>query len=210
MGSSESALKRYIDSWGKIGRDRLRHLLKNESSGTRHNLLVNEKGITGVFSTWTGVHIGALINDLETVKCMLDGFSINQKYDVVKMQQRNKWTALHIAAANGHASIIKYLLSNLPLQQKYDLLKIQNEDGNTALHRAVLNEEVEAVQTIISSVSSHLLIQLLNIQNKQGQKVTDIKPELYDELPVLTREGRVSSLTAELKKKIKFYQVILV
>ena len=185
----ETALRKYIDSYGEEGRDRLRELLKNTSVGNRYGLLIN---VRGVFDTLTGLHCGAFANDVETTKYMLDNLSCDQKYDVVKIQENTKRTALHYAAVYGYTSIINYLLSDLSQQQKYDLLKIQDVYGNTALHRAASNKKVEAVQAIISSVSLPLLIQLLNIKNKEGQTVTDIRPELHDELPVLTRQGIVS------------------
>ena len=181
-----TVLKRYIDSMGE-GRDRLTELLKNTSVDIRYSLLMNVRG--GIFSRWTGLHSGACANDLETIKYMLDNFLCDQKCDVVKIQASNMRTALHFAAAYGYTSIINYLLNNLSQQQKYDLLKIQDENGNTALHRAAINKEVEAVPAIISAVSSPLLIQLLNIKNKEGQTVTDIRPELHDELPVLISQG---------------------
>ena len=184
----ETALREYIDSWAGDGRGRLRKLLKNKSVDYKYNLLMNVRGVDG---TWTSLHSGAFTDDLETVKYMLDNFSSNQKYDVVKIQESDKWTALHFAAAYGNTSIINYLLSNLSQPQKYDLLKIQNDDGNTPLHIAAINKNVEAVQAITSCVSSPLLIQLLNIKNMGGQTVPDIRPELYIELPVLISQGIV-------------------
>ena len=185
----ETVLKRYIDSWEGEGRDRLRELLKNESVSARYELLMK---VRVSYCKLTGLHRGACANDLETIKCMLNHFLANQKYDVVKIQMIDGWTALHYAAAYGYTSTINYLLSNLSQQQKYDLLKIQDTTGDTVLHRAAGNKKVELVQAIISSVSSPLLIQLLNIKNKKEQTVTDIRPELHYELPVLTRQGIVS------------------
>ena len=186
----ETILRSYIDSWGG-GRDRLRDLLKNTSTGHRYSLLMNVRG-SGILSTWTGVHRGANADDLGAIKYMLDNFSSNQKYHVVKIQSVTKSTALHFAAGDGYTSIVNYLLSNFSQQQLYDLLKIQDMSGNTALHQAAIRKNVEVVQAIKSSVSSPLLIQLLNIKNKEGQTVTDIKPELHNELHVLM--GKVELL----------------
>ena len=130
----ETELRNYIDSLGRR-RERLRELLKNESVEDRYCLLIN---VTGeVYSTRTGIHSAVIANDLESVKCMLDEFSSNRIYDVVKIQSGGKWTALHTAAYRDYTSIINYLLNNLSQQQKYDLLKIQDENGNPALHTAV-------------------------------------------------------------------------
>ena len=190
MGSSESVLKKYIDSGAGI--DRLRELLKNESVDKRYELLMNVRG--GVDGTWTGVYCGAYASDLQIIMCMLEGFSSNQKYDAVKRQSSGEWTVLHIAAGRGCTSIINYLLSNLSQQQKYNLLKLQDIYGDTALHRAAYYEEVETVQAIISSVLSPLLIQLLNIKNKKAQTVTYIRPELHDELSALANKSRSTKL----------------
>ena len=188
MGSCESVLKKYIDSrGGEEDRDKLRELFKIGSVDQRYELLINVRG--GVDGTWTGVYRGACGNDLESIKYMLDHFSANQIYDVVKIQGMAKWTALHTAAINGYTSIINYLLSELSQQQKYDLLKIQSQNGYTALYIAASSKKVEAVKAIISSVSSPLLIQLLNIKDNQGQTVTDIRPELHDELPFLANQS---------------------
>ena len=193
----ETALRTYIDSWGGEGRDRLRELLKNTSVGNRYSLLMNVRG-SGILSKWTGVHRGANADDLGAIKYMLDNFSSNQKYHVVKIQKITKCTVLHIAAERGNTSIINYLLSNLSQQQLYDLLKIQDMSGNTALHQAAIRKNVEVVQAIKSSVSSPLLIQLLNIKNKEGQTVTDIRPELQDELSVLISQGIVFMCSTKL------------
>ena len=196
----KTVLRRYIDSSGDQGRDRLRELLKNESVDTRYELLMNVRHTGGLYqfpfmplerSTWTGINSAAIANDGETVRYMLDNFSAYQKYNVVKIQDSNKYTALHYATDRGHTSIINYLLSDLSQQQKYELLKILDQDGDTALHLAAINEEVEAAQAIISSVSSLQLNQLLNIKNKKGQTVTDIRPELHDELCVLISQGEI-------------------
>ena len=185
----EIVLRKYIDSLGKEGRDRLRDLLKNKSVKTKYELLMNLKGVE--YSTFTGLHSAAFANDLKIIKYMLNGFSSSQKYDVVKIQERVKYTALYTAAHKGYTSIINYLLSNLSQPQKYDLLKIQTQNGDTALHGAAINENEEAVKAIISSVSSHLLIQLFSVKNSKGETVTDIRPELYDELRVLMGQGIV-------------------
>ena len=185
----ETVFRKYMDSRGEKSRDKLRDLLRNESVDRRQMLLITAREVDGKMS---GLHSGAAADDLETIKNMLKGFFSQQKYNVVKIQSNGKWTALHTAADRGHTSIINYLLSDLSQQQKYDLLKIQDVYGNTALHRAASNKKVEAVQAIISSVSLPLLIQLLNIKNKEGQTVTDIRPELHDELPVLTSQGIAS------------------
>ena len=195
LGFRESALlKNYIDSRGDDDddRDRLRELLKDESVDTRYELLMNVRGWRR--SRLAGTQSGAIADDLESIKYMLEGFSSNQKYDVVKIQSSGECTALHYAAFKGYTSIINYLLSNLSYQQKYDLLKIQNDDGNTALHAAAITKRVETVQAIVSSVSSPLLIQLLNIKNKKAQTVTDIRPELHDELSALANKSRSTKL----------------
>ena len=150
MGSIESALNNYMESGKEEGGDKLREQLKKESADKRYELLINVEGVAaGRFrmkigshtvnvlskgENWTGLHSATLADDLETIKYMLDDFSSNQKYDVVKIQKSDKLTALHIAADRGHTSIIYYLLSNLSQQQKYDLLKFQNNEGDTRLH----------------------------------------------------------------------------
>ena len=100
----ETELRKYIDSWKGEGRDRLRELLKNESVDTRYELLMSVRGVK--VSTWTGLHNGTVTNDLKSIRYMLGGFSFNQKYDVVKIQDSDECTALHIAASLGHISII--------------------------------------------------------------------------------------------------------
>ena len=110
MGSNESTLQRYIDS--KVGeltenQERLRDLLKNKSVDTRYELLINVRGV-GQYGTWTGLLKATYDDDLENIKYMLDGFSIDQKYDVVKMQDSARWTALHFAALYSRTSIINY------------------------------------------------------------------------------------------------------
>ena len=62
------------------------------------------------------------------------------------------------------------------------------------LHKAADNKKVDTVQTITFSVSLPLLIQLLYIKNKEGQTVTDIRPELHDEIPVLAIQSRSTTL----------------
>ena len=111
MGSSESVLKKYIDSRGREGGDKLRDLLKNEPVGTRYELLIKERRET--FSAATGLHSAAIADDLDTARCLLDKYSANQKYDVVKLQTSGRSTALHLAADRDCATIINYLLKDL-------------------------------------------------------------------------------------------------
>ena len=185
-GELETAFKKYIDN-GQ-GREKLRRLLQTASADTRYNLIKNLRGVR--CTTWTGLHRGVLANDLDSIMHMLVGLTPDQRYDVVKIQSRDGRTALHFASAWSRSSLITSLLSNLSEKQKYNLLKLQNKDGGTALHKAVSQTRVEIVQAILTSVSSQLLIQLLSIRNKKGQTVTDIKPELQDELAMLISEGK--------------------
>ena len=187
----ETALRSYIDRLGNEDRDRLRELLKNESVDAKRELLMNVKG--GVFSTWTGLHCVTYVDDLETIKYMLNDLSANQIYNVVKIQDYVKCTALHTAAELGRTSIINYLLSNLSDQQKHNLLKIQDRRGDTALHVAAVNKKGETVQAIISSVSLPRLIQLIDITNNKGQTVTDIRHKMHNEVLVLISHGMVSN-----------------
>ena len=111
MGSNESVLKKYIDSRGRDDRDTLRVWLKNEPVGTRYELLMNVRGET--FSAATGLHSAAIADDLDTVRCLLDKFLANQKYNVVKLQTSRRSAALHLAADRGYTLIINYLLKDL-------------------------------------------------------------------------------------------------
>ena len=218
----ETVLRRYIDNFGREGRDRLRKLLNNESVDARYELLMNVRGSTGRSAALigliivalergalAGIHAAAWADDVETVRYMLDNFSAYQKYDVVKIQDSNEYTALHYAAERGYTSIINYLLSNLSQQQKYDLLKTQDDDGDTPLHTAAINKKVEAAQAITSFVSLPLLIQLLNIKNMEDQTVTDIRPELYDELPVLKNQSR-STESHQVLPKLYIFMIKII
>ena len=81
----ETVLKRYINSLGRLGKDRLRELLKNTSVDTRYELLMKVRG-SGIISTLTGLHRGVFVNDLETIKYMFNDFLANQKYDVMQIR----------------------------------------------------------------------------------------------------------------------------
>ena len=139
----------------------------------------------------TGPQIAARENDLETMKCMLEGFTTDQKYDVLKIQTGNDFSALHYAAWSGYSSVITYLLTDLSQQQKYNLIQLQDRYGATLLHDAASFQKPEAVQAILSSLSLQQQMQLLNMKNKKGQTVADIKPELYQKHPALISLGIV-------------------
>ena len=185
----ENILKRYIDSGEFLNSaknaDKLRELLRNESVNHRYDLLINIRG----FSTWTGLHEATFVNDLQSIKCMLDGFSCDKKYDVLKIQTSYGDTPLRWAALRGNSSIITYLMTDLSQQQKYDILQIQNTWGNTALHEAASKNNVEAYRAILASVPYHLLLELLNIENNAGRTAEDIRPEITDEPIVLFAKG---------------------
>ena len=83
------------------------------------------------------------------------------------------------------------MLTDLSEQQKYNLLQLQKLDGNTPLHRAAFRQQSEAVQAILTSLSPQQQIQLLHIKNKKGQTVTDIRPEVYKEHPLMISQGIV-------------------
>ena len=184
----EKALKKYIDSDSVVGKEELRQLLQHTSSVDRYSLLMNVRGDK---YSYTGPHIAARCNDLETMKYMLEGFTVDEKYDVLKIQAGAGNTALHYAAWQGHSSIITYLLTDLSQQQKYNLLQLQNDDGDTALHYAASQQKSEAVQVILTFLSPQQQIQLLNIKNNKGQTVADIRPEVYKEPPLMISQGNV-------------------
>ena len=185
----EKSLKKYIDTESVDGKEELRQLLQQTSSVDRYSLLMNVRG--DKYSGITGPHIAALYNDLKTMKYMLEGFTTDEKYDVLKIQAGDGLSALHYAAVGGYSSIITYLLTDLSQQQKYDLLQLQKIDGNTPLHRAASQHQSEAVQTILTSLSLPLLLQLLSIKNHEDKTAADIRPEIYDELPVQASQGIV-------------------
>ena len=185
----KKALKKYIDSLGSDGKEELRQLLQQTSSVDRYSLLMNVRG--DKLNGNTGPHIAAGCNDLETIKYMLEGFTADEKCDVLKIQNSDGTSALHYAAVNGRSSIIHYLLTDLSQQQKYNLLQLQDKDGETPLHRAASKRKSEVVQAILTSLSLPLLLQLLNIKNNKDQRAADIRPAIYDELPVQTSQGNM-------------------
>ena len=192
----EKALKKYIDNASVDGKEELRQLLQQTSSVDRYSLLMNVRG--DEYFNNTGPHIAALWNDLETMKCMLEGFTVDEKYNVLKIQG-DAVSALHYAAWGGCSSIITYLLTDLSQQQKYNLLQLQDKDGNTPLHAAATKHQSEAIQAILTSLSLPLLLQLLNIKNNEDKTAADIRPEIYDELPVQTSQGIVMLHILQLK-----------
>ena len=127
----EIVLKKYIDGIDVDGKEELRELLQQTSSVDRYSLLMN---VRAEYSGIIGPHVAAKYNDLETMKCLLAGFTGDQKYNVLRIQVRNGLSALHYAATD--LSIITYLLSDLSQQQKYNLLQLQKYDGDTPLHYA--------------------------------------------------------------------------
>ena len=194
--SLANVLKNYIDSESADGKEELRQLLQQTSSVDRYSLLMNVRG--DKYDN-AGPHIAAWEDDLETMKYMLEGFTVDEKYAVLKTQCGDGISALHYAAANGYSLIIAYLLTDLSQQQKYDLLQLQTADGNTPLHRAATRQKPEVVQAILTSLSLELLLQLLNIVNNEDKRAADIRPEIYDELLVQTSQGIVILLILQLK-----------
>ena len=139
----EIALKKYIDSEGADGKVELRQLLQQTSPVDRYSLLMNVRG--DIYTGYRGPRLAAKYNDLETIKTMLEGFTGEQKYDVLKIQGYAGISALQCAAYFGHSSIITYLLTDLSQQQKFKLLKLQKRDGDTPLHDAASRHHSEAV-----------------------------------------------------------------
>ena len=184
------ALKKYIDNRAD-GKEELRQLLQQKSSvDNKYSLLMDVRG--DKYGSITGPHIAAKYNDLETMKYMLKEFTFDQKYDLLKIKGgKSGLSALHYAARNNRSLIITCLLTDFSQQQKYSLLQLQDEDGYTPLHRAAHEQKLEAVQAILTSLSLQQQIKLLNIKSKKGQTVTDIRPEIYKEYPVLIRLGIV-------------------
>ena len=183
----ENALKNYIDNRAD-GKVEVRQLLQQMSSVDRYSLLMN---VRGNWNSYAGPHIATIYNDLGTMKYMLQELTGDQKFDVLNIQSSGGISALHFAAWHGYSSIITYLLTDLSQQQKFNLLQLQQKKGDTPLHDAASQEKPEAVQAILTSLSPQQHIQLLNIKNKKGQTVTDIRPEVYKEIPVLISQGIV-------------------
>ena len=196
----EKVLKKYIDGESADdGNEELRKLLQQTSVADKYSLLMNVRGDKWWSNGNTGPQIAAMFNDLETMKCILEEFTIDQKYDVLKIQVGYAFSALYYAAENGNSSIITYLLTDLSQQQKYNLLQLQSDNGETPLHRAASKRKSEAVQAILTSLSLPLLLQLLNIKNNEDKTAADIRQEIYDELPVQTSQGIVMLHILQLK-----------
>ena len=183
----EKALKKYIDSMSADGKEEVRQLLQQTSSLHRFRLLMDVRG--DEYSGNTGPHLAARENDLETMKCMQEDLTSDQRYAVLRIQAYNCLSALHYAATNGFSSIIGYLLTDFSEQQKFNLLQLQDDDGDTPLHKAASEQEPAAGQDILTSLSPQHQMQLLNIKNKKGQTVTDISPEVYQKHPLLISLG---------------------
>ena len=131
----EEGLKKYIDSWTAAGKEELKQLLQHTPAKSRYDQLMNVRG--DKYDGNTGPHRAAWENDLATMKHMLEDLTADQKYDVLKIQDRSQGTsALHYAAWSGFSSTITYLLAGLSQQQKYDLLQLRKKDGGTPLHNA--------------------------------------------------------------------------
>ena len=162
----EKALKKYIDSLSADGKEEVRPLLQQTSSIDRYSLLMNVRG--DKFSGNTGPHIAANYNDLETMKYMLEGFTVDEKYDVLKIQGGNGLSVLHCAAWRGYSSIITYLLTDLSQQQKYNLLKLQDKDGVTPLHYAARNNHSSIITYLLTDFSQQQKYNLLQLKNKGG------------------------------------------
>ena len=135
----EKVMKKYID-YGEHT-NRLRALLNNESVESRYNLLMDVR-VEKPLSSWTGLDEGARVDDLESIRCLLDGFPPDKKYDTLTRQCYDGRTPLHFAAFSGHSSIITYLMADLSQQQKYE------GGGDTALHDAASKNKAEAYQAI--------------------------------------------------------------
>ena len=147
-----------------------------------------------MFGDTTLLFVAADDDDLDVIKILLDGFSSDKKYAVLKLQNGYGQMPLHIAAYYGYSSIITYLMTDLSHQQKYDILKIQNKFKNTALHEAACENQLKAVQVILSSVPSELQIQLLNIKNKERKTAADVRPEIAIGYSMLLSQGDVALL----------------
>ena len=178
----ENVMKKYID-YGEHT-NRLRALLNNESVESRYNLLMDVR-VEKPLSSWTGLDEGARVDDLESIRCLLDGFPPDKKYDTLTRQCYDGRTPLHYAAFGGHSSIMTYLMADLSQQQKYDVLAIQDMGGDTALHKA------EAYRAILVLISGHLQLKLLNVKNKYRKSPADIRPELIEEFPLATAHGGI-------------------
>ena len=74
----------------------------NESVEARYNLLMDVRGEKPL-SSWTYLDEGARVNNLESIKCMLDGFPRDKKYDTLMRQCYDGRTPLHFAAFSGHS-----------------------------------------------------------------------------------------------------------
>ncbi|KAF6022210.1 hypothetical protein EB796_019488 [Bugula neritina] len=124
----------------------------------RYNLLVENKTI----------HLAAVKGYVDTIRHLLDDISVEQKVELLKLQNSYGNTAIHRAAFRGHTDTIKCLLDGVSVDQKVELVKILNRYGDTAIHRAVWENYTETIKSLLDCVLGDQKVELLKLQNSCG------------------------------------------
>ena len=82
-------------------------------------------------------------------------------------------------------------MSDVSEEEKFRILALQNENEDTALHCAASQQQPGVVEAILTVLSLPQQVQLLNMQNQQGREAVDLRPDIQDEIPPLTKHGEL-------------------
>ncbi|KAF6022208.1 hypothetical protein EB796_019486 [Bugula neritina] len=106
------------------------------------------------------IHWAAERGYTDTIKSLLDSVSVDQKVELLKIQNDDGCTAIEIAAENRYTDIIKCLLDGVSVDQKVELFKATNR---VAIHCAAHGGHTDIIKFLLDGVSVDQKIELLEI-----------------------------------------------
>jgi len=89
------------------------------------------------------------------VECLLNGLAINQRVQVLGVQDQNGDTALHLAASSEQSSVLQPLIYGLPADDLLTLVSKRNGKQETVIHVAVRKGSINVLSFFLNQLSHH-------------------------------------------------------
>ena len=162
----------------ELNNEKLQECLQSVSSVDTYQLLDEIRN----HLDHTAVYLAARRNQPETLKCLLNSVTAEDRYQLLIIRTVDGATPLHDATCCGYTDVVMCILNSITTEQRYQLLTIQAMFGYTPLHYAAWQGHTKLISQILDSVEPDQQIQLLDIGNINGDTAIDVARKCGNQL----------------------------
>ncbi|MFO9108339.1 ankyrin repeat domain-containing protein [Legionella pneumophila serogroup 1] len=147
---------------------------------------------------YSSLYIAVENNHLPFLRWFLGALSVEQRIELLVVQDQHRNTALHKALSR--PELLKLLLEGLSLESRVQLLEMKSQYGNTVLHLAA--SRPESLKFLLEGLSIEQRVELLTtLQRKDGASVLHFATSNPESLKLLLEglsiEQRVELLAVQ-------------